>query len=1351
MTDLSLFKLKRQLGQTMFVHRFQFKRRLGTLEKQFAELASEKGKSLVFQEPATLEKQARFDKELKSLADEMNASAEQAQKRRQSIPKISYPSELPVSERRSEIAKLIRDNQVIVLCGETGSGKSTQLPKICLELGRGIFGTIGHTQPRRIAARSVAERIAEELGTGTGQTVGYKIRFTDETGPNTLVKIMTDGILLAESQTDPFFDQYDTIIIDEAHERSLNIDFLLGMLKRILPRRPNLKLIITSATIDAERFARHFSSAKGPAPVLEVTGRSYPIDIVYRPVDELPIDDENEIHDDEDLHQRALLEAVDELARLDRGDMLIFMPTERDIFETAKLLKHHSIPRDDAARKTEILPLYARLPSTEQQKIFRSAPWRKIVIATNVAESSLTVPGIRYVIDTGTARISRYSARSRTQRLPVEPISQASADQRAGRCGRTGPGVCIRLYSEEDYSARERYTTPEIRRTNLASVILQTKAFRLGAVERFPFIDPPSMTAITEGYKTLFELGATDEKNELTELGTKLSRLPVDPRIARMILAADTENCLREMLIIASVLEIQDPRERPLEAQKKADEAHTAFVDEQSDFISFLKIWDFWVSLKDTLSRNQLNKACRQNFLSYNRMREWSDIHLQLMQLARQAKLPIRARREDNQERYDSIHRAILTGLVYGVAKKTESVEYQTTGNAKFFLWPGSGLFKKKHSWILAAERVETTKKYLRCVAKIDPDWIEPLAKHLLVSTCFEPFWNRETGYVHAFEKVTLYGLTIVPKRRVNYGPTHPKEAREIFIENALVQREYDCRLEFFQKNGETLDQVEKLQAKLRRYGLLAGRDVLYRFYNERIPDDVYDNVTLTKWYKSLTPNEKRSLILLPSELCTEEITEETLNSFPDAFTSVHGSRFSLDYRFHPGEEDDGISVVVPADNLAQLDTRQAGWLVPGLFELKIIALLKSLPKELRRELVPIPDTAREMIKLIPFGQGDLLASVAQQASRMAGKLITWEHFDLTRVPSELTLNIRVVDRDGNTIAEGRDLSSIQDELGVQARQTVAAVSDPKWNRDKITTWDFGSLPESIELDRGGMSIKAFPALVDPRLLPDESEHSDQATSDTNADAVLRLFDSAVKAELYCRTGIRLLFNRTAKNDLKTQAKWIPDIQKHKVFLQTLPGPDAVTLCAELIGLRAIEADTCSIPRCSGDFNRLVQQGKSRIALATQEITWWIGRLAQTVQEARVALERNAKGPFQNATTDAKAQYARLFSPFYYLTTPWTWLKEYPRYLGAIAARFEKIKLSGPQNDTAMLTDIDHYWTRYTETKAVHDAAGIVDPELEIYRWMIEEYRVSLFAQKLGTSIKVSPVRLDKQFEKVTR
>lgn len=1351
MTDSSLFKLKRLLGQTMFVHRFRFKRRIENLEKKFAEIAAEKIKSPVFLE-TRVDLQERFDKDLASLAADMTASAEQVRKRRQSIGTISYPPELPVCEKRDEIAKLIRDHQVIVLCGETGSGKSTQLPKICLELGRGLFGTIGHTQPRRIAARSVAERIAHELGTNLGQTVGYKIRFADETGPNTLVKIMTDGILLAESQTDPFFDQYDTIIIDEAHERSLNIDFLLGMLKRILPRRPKLKLIITSATIDAERFARHFSSARGPAPVIEVSGRNYPIDIVYRPVDELPIDEENDIRDDEDLHQRALLEAIDELARMERGDILIFMPTERDIFETAKLLKHHAIPRDDAARKTEILPLYARLPSSEQQKIFQPASWRKIVIATNVAESSLTVPGIRYVIDTGTARISRYSARSRTQRLPIEPISQASADQRAGRCGRTGPGVCIRLYSREDYDARDRYTTPEIRRTNLASVILQTKAFRLGAVERFPFIDPPSMAAINEGYKTLFELGALDENNNLTELGTKLGHLPVDPRIARMILAADAENCLREMLIIASVLAIQDPRERPLEAQKKADEAHTAFIDEQSDFLSFLKIWDFWGSLKNTLSRNRLSKACRQNFLSYNRMREWSDIHLQLLQLAHQAKLPVRPRRQENQERYDAIHRAILTGLLYGVAKKTDALEYQTTGNAKFFLWPGSGLFKKKYSWILAAERVETSKKYLRCIAKIDPEWIEPLAKHILVSTYFEPFWNRETGYVHAMEKVTLYGLTIVPRRRINYGPIHPEQARELFIENALVQRDYDCRLDFFQKNSETMDQVEKLQAKLRRYGLLAGRDVLYRFYNERIPDNVYDHVTLTKWYKALSPDEKRTLILLPSELCTEEISAETLDNFPDSFASVHGNQFPLDYQFHPGMDDDGISVVVPADHLGQLDTRQAGWLVPGLFEQKIIALLKALPKELRRELVPIPDTAREMIKLIPFGQGDLITHVAQQASRLAGKLVTREHFDLERVPHELMLNIRVVDHDGKTVVEGRDLCTIQNELGVQARQTVAAAIDPKWNRDNISSWDFGALPESIDLNCGGMTVKAFPALVDPRLLTEESELANHDfKSDSTQDAALRLFDSPAKAQALGRSGPRLLFCRIARNDLKTQAKWIPDIQKHNVFLQTLPGPDAVGLCAELIGMLALEADGCKIPQCEGDFNHLVQQGKSRIARAAQEITWWIGRLAQSVQAARVALERNAKGPFQNAANDAKKQYDRLFTPFYYLKTPWAWLKEYPRYLDAITARFEKIKSGGAQNDSAMTEEIDRYWRRYTDAKNVHLAAGIVDLELEVFRWMIEEYRVSLFAQKLGTSVKVSPVRLDKQFEKITK
>ncbi|MDR1269817.1 MAG: ATP-dependent RNA helicase HrpA, partial [Planctomycetaceae bacterium] len=847
---------------------------------------------------------------------------------------LHYDEELPIVQRREEIIGQIRENQVIVICGETGSGKSTQLPKICLEIGRGINGTIGHTQPRRIAARSIAARIAEELNTPLGQIIGYKVRFDEKISPDSLVKLMTDGILLAESQTDKNFRQYDTIIIDEAHERSLNIDFLLGMMKRLLPHRPDLKLIITSATIDAKRFAEHFTDKRinngKPVPVIEVSGRTFPIEILYKNIEE---SDEND-DDSSGVQERAIAAAVDELIQLGNGDILIFLPTERDIFETANVLRHH------LANQTEILPLYARLPFHEQQKVFQPSPLRRIVLATNVAESSLTVPGIRYVIDTGTARISRYSARSRTQRLPIEAVSQASADQRAGRCGRIAAGVCIRLYSEFDYKNRERYTTPEIQRTNLASVILQTISLRLGNIETFPFLDPPRISAISDGYKTLFEIGAIDDRKNLLPLGWKLSKLPVDPRIGRMILAAEENGVLNEMLIIASVLEIQDPRERPQEFQGKADAAHEKFLDERSDFIGYLKLWDFFQNVKDQTSRNKLRKSCQQNFLSFSRMKEWNDIHLQLIQYVHDAKMKIGQRQSDTAKLYEPLHKSILTGNLSGIAQRDNRFEYTIAGGGKFVLWLGSGIQKRQKNrrqqqnnnnnnnnnndnknnpketgkstglphWIIAGERLETSRRYLRTVAQINVDWIEPLAKHLINRVYLEPHWNRETGYVHAYEKVSLLGIVIVPKRRINYGTVNPQTARDIFIQSALIEEDIDTTLEFFVHNQTILEEARKLQDKLRHPDIIKPELVRYRFYQERIPDEVYDKRSLEKFSKqSSTEHWKMTL----ADICTETADR---SAFPDQLES-----FGIEYRYAPGEQHDGLTLIVPKNELRKL------------------------------------------------------------------------------------------------------------------------------------------------------------------------------------------------------------------------------------------------------------------------------------------------------------------------------------------------------------------------------------------------------------------------------------------------
>ena len=875
---------------------------------------------------------AQRDNELLRWQQQLDASVDNVRRRRATKPQIDFSQDLPILARRDEIAAAIRAHQVVVVSGETGSGKSTQLPKICLDAGFGSYGMIGHTQPRRIAARTIASRLADELHTSLGDAVGFKIRFTDKTDQRTYIKLMTDGILLAETQGDRFLEQYEVLIIDEAHERSLNIDFLLGFLYQLLPRRPELRVIITSATIDAARFAAHFGTAAGPAPAIEVSGRTYPVEVRYRPL----VNDEEEIDE-----TTGIVRAVHELAAIDRGHLLVFLPTERDIREAAKRLRTEKLP-GDGPTGTEVLPLYARLSNKEQNRVFQPSSRRRIVLATNVAESSLTVPGIRYVVDTGTARISRYAARSKVQRLPIEPVSRASADQRKGRCGRVAAGICIRLYSEEDFAGRAAFTTPEIQRTNLAAVILRAKALRLGRVEDFPFIDPPRPEAIRDGYRTLFELGAVDDRGKLTEMGRRLSRFPVDPRIARIVLASHEHHCLADMLIIAAALEVQDPRERPLEKQQQADQAHAQFTDEQSDFLNYLRLWDFYHELKERLSRNQLRRACVQNFLSYNRMREWTEIHRQLLQLVTTNRLKVGSRAGN----YDNIHKSLLTGFLSGVAYRSSEYEYTGAGGVKFHLWPGSGQFETKPSWCLVAEILETRRRYGRTVATIKPQWIEALAEHLVKRRYDDPHWHRKSGRVMAWESVTLFGLPIVSRRRVPYGPIDPQSASEIFLRDGLAQRALDCDDNFYRHNEQIIEECLQLAAKTRKSDFLVDEYALYRFYNERLPSDVYDIVTLRKWAKDDPAH--RATIRMRVEDLIPSAPKDTTADFPNELP-VGSLNLPLSYAFAPGEDHDGATVVVPAAGLAQVEAGQAEWGVPGFLEEKIVALIRSLPKSIRR------------------------------------------------------------------------------------------------------------------------------------------------------------------------------------------------------------------------------------------------------------------------------------------------------------------------------------------------------------------------------------------------------------------
>jgi ATP-dependent helicase HrpA len=1301
-----------------------------------------------------------------ALRDELDRSIARRARRQQLLPKPSLDLDLPILARKDDIKKAIAENQVVIICGETGSGKTTQLPQICLDLGRGVAGMIGHTQPRRIAARTVASRIADELDTELGRgPVGYKVRFGDKTGPDTFIKVMTDGILLAETQNDRFLEAYDTIIIDEAHERGLNIDFLLGYLKQLLPRRPELKVIVTSATIDPERFAHHFSSLPSsagsaprrvitplPAPIIEVSGRTYPVELRYRPL----TGDE----DDREWNQEeGILAAVDELAREGSGDILVFLAGEREIRQTAEALrKHHP-------QQTEILPLYARLSAAEQMKVFAPHKHRRIVLATNVAETSLTVPGIRYVIDPGYARLSRYNHRTKVQRLPIEPVSRASADQRKGRCGRVAAGICIRLYSEQDFTARDQFTEPEILRTNLASVILQMKALRLGAVEDFPFVEPPDSRMIKDGYETLHELGAIDDKGDLTKLGSQLAKLPIDPRLARMILAGAAESSLKEVLIIAAALSVQDPRERPMAAAEKADFAHKQWHDENSDFLAILNLWKAYQENSDHLSHSKLRKWCQERFLSYLRMREWEDIHQQLHSLVGDMglhdsgiALPGDVRRAQPPERhkppgrspvppdaptdtgrYESIHRALLTGLLSNVGTRGETFEYSGGRASKFNLFPGSGLFKKPPKWVMAAEIVQTTRLYARTAAKIDPAWIELVAGHVLKRSYSDGHWSRDAGHAVAFERVTLFGIEVVARRRVNYSNVGPKAARELFILHALVYGETKAEWSFLKRNLALVDEVKELEAKARRADILVDRELMYAFYDIRLPDWVAGVATMEKWRRENRGADK-TLEMARGDIIKRATPEITPDKYP-RYLGIAGTKLHIDYKLDPGGEDDGLTLRIPLEALIATDETRIDWLVPGLLQEKILALFRCLPKAFRKGLEPAPTLAEECARELPFGEGSLTAALSKKIEDKKGFKIPPEAWQPKSIPDHLKMLIVVTDDKGKELARSRDLSEIKTRLAQKAKASFGKLAKSSFDRDNLKTWDFGDLPESMEIKRNGLTLVAYPALVD------------QAHS-----VALRLLDSKEEAAESTRAGLRRLFMLEAKDELSYHFRLIPNQNALALHYATLGGKAELEReLSELIADRAFLTDSRPV-RTKPDFDKRLSDRWNQIGAAAREIGDLVSQILTLKQSIAVRIPDKIPPAWKPAIDDIEDHLVRLMPKGFLRTTPFDQLRHYPRYLNAVLVRLQKLENAGLQKDARWRDDLVLHWRRYTDVAnqlaatttpsgPPPDARRI--PEIAAYRWMLEEFRVSLFAQELGTAIPISAKRLEEQWGRV--
>ncbi len=1295
--------------------------------------------------------------------------------RSSSIPPIEYPVDLPISAHRDTILRLIREHQVVVICGETGSGKSTQLPKLCLEAGLGLRGMIGHTQPRRLAARSVAARLAEELGTSGDSRVAYKIRFGDQTSPETLIKLMTDGILLAETQSDRDLRAYDAILIDEAHERSLNIDFLLGYLHRVVQRRPEFRVIITSATIDAERFAEHFAIDGKPAPILTVEGRGYPVEVRYQPWTDVSANAE---HDDDQYDlPRHVIAGIDNVCRAGGGDILVFLPTERDIREVSHRTAGH-FKRLGLERRVDILPLYARLPQAEQQRIFHpSGDRRRIVFATNVAESSLTVPGIHYVVDSGTARISRYSPRSRVQRLPIEPVSRASCDQRAGRCGRIAPGICVRLFSQEDYESRDAFTTPEIRRTNLASVILQTLTLRLGPISEFPLIDPPREDAVRQGYRTLRELGAVDERNELTDIGRQLGRMPVDPRVGRMILAGQEFGVLPEILVIAAAIEAQDPRERPPERREAADQAHAQFQHPRSDFLSYLKLWRFYQKHREEVGRSRLDRICRSHFLSPQRMREWSDIHRQLREMAAGAVRGKNRNRggigsigsvrfsEDEAEviqpgHYVTIHQALLTGLLSGVAMAGDKNEYTGAGGLKLFLWPGSGVFQAKPKWIVAGELVETARQYARTVAAVQPEWIEPLAGHLVKRNYSDPHWSSKSGGAFCYEQVSLFGLPIVSRRRLPLAPIDPATARELMIEEGLVADAMPTTARCVRFNRELAGRIAELAAKTRRREFVVDPFTVRDFYASRLPDFVCDRVRLEKydreitapawtktlnsaeavaqWLASPPPREDDAAsgssafptpYMRPDDLVQIAAAPLPGGAFPDELV-VGQTRLPLQYRFEPGSEVDGVSVTVHQAALAQVSDERLGWLVPGLLEAKLVAMIKALPKRIRRNLVPAADVASKLAaELAPkYGDVPFMPAVCELMSRHAEMPVTPADFSGEKLEPHLEFLVNVVDDAGKTIAQSRSVEDAKRQVGVEVAQVTepTEASDADWSRERMTTFEIESLPEQVVRVRGGVRVAQFPGLVDL------------------GDAVAtRLFTDPASAAAATQRGLMRLYALTELKELRTQVRHLPGLNDAK--LRLAPIVPAAEFERSLIGLLARKAFVEGEPlvRTRAAFEALRSQRARRIAEAACEVAPWLPALADAYHAARRGWESLSPKTAGPLLADVKQQVQWLTDRGFLENVPWQWLRHYPRYFNAIAYRFEKYRSGAASKDADAMRLVNDLWRRWLGAIPEERRTPAATAELEV-RWMLEELRVSLFAQPLGTSVKVSPQRCEK-------